>query len=183
MSRIPILLLFVVLWLAVFAQTQFPVLREWLGTPLSAIPALLVYVALTHGLALTAALGLVAALWLDSLSASRFGASILPMVLFGFAVQTRGHMILRDQRFAQFWLGVMGGVLVPLGTAGLLQLGQRQPSWTVGTWWQLGLLGLLNGLLCPQVFRFFDHLNQAFNYQPLEPQTFRIDRQIVRGRH
>lgn len=183
MSRLPVLLLFGVLWLSVFAQTQFPVLHRWLGAPLSVVPALLVYAALTHSLWLTALFSVVAALWLDGISASTFGVSVLPMFLYSFMVQTRGHLILREQRFAQFWLGLAGGVFVPLATAGMLQMGRREPAFTAGTWWQLLILGLLNALLCPWIFRFFDQLNRTFNYQSLEPQSFRIDRQMVRGRH
>jgi len=186
MNRLPILLMFGVLWLAVFAQTQFGVLHHWLAVPLSIIPALLVYAALTHGLVLTTAFSVVAGLWLDAISSSRLGVSILPMFLFAFFVQTRSHLILRDQRFAQFWLGAAGGVLIPLVTAGLLQLGQRQPAFTSGTWWQLLVLGSFNGSLCPFFFQFFDKLNRAFNYQPLETaenRSYRPDRQMVRGRN
>lgn len=183
MNRLPIILMFGVLWLAVFAQTQFGLLHRWLAVPLSVIPALLVYAALTHGLVLTAAFSVVAGLWLDAVSASRFGVSVLPMFLFAFVVQTRSHLILREQRFAQFWLGAAGGAFIPLFTAGLLQLGQRQPAFTRGTWWQLLVLALFNGIVCPLVFRFFDKLNRAFNYQPLETQSYRTDRQMVRGRN
>ena len=183
MNRLPVVLLFVVLWLAVFAQTQFPVLHDWLGTPVSLIPGLLVYAALTHELWLAVLFSVVAALWLDSISASRLGVSILPMFSYTFFIQTRGHLILREQRFAQFWLGLAGGMIVPLATAGILQLGNRQPAFTPSTWWQLLVQGLVNALLCPLLFQFFDELNQAFNYQPVVPQSFRPDRQIVRGRH
>jgi cell shape-determining protein MreD len=158
-------------------------LHRWLGTPFNVVPALLVYAALTHGLWLTTVFSAVAALWIDSISASTFGVSLMPMFLYSFMVQTRGHLILREQRYAQFWLGLAGGVLVPLATAGMLQLGRREPAFTLGTLWQLLVLGLLNAILCPGVFHFFDQLNQAFNYQSLEPQAFRIDRQMVRGRH
>ena len=183
MNHLPVVLLGVVLWLAVFAPTQFPVLHSWIGVPLNGVPALLVYTALTHSSVLTTAVSVVAALWLDSLSASRFGVSVLPMFLFAFFIQIRSHLILREQRFAQFWLGCAGGVFVPFATAGLLQLGQRQPAFTQGTVWQLFVLGLTNGLLCPLTFRLFDQLNRAFNYQPVEPSSFRSDRQIVRGRN
>lgn len=182
MNRIPVFLMFLVLWLAVFAQTQFAVLHRWIGVPLGVLPALVVYVALTHGLVLSTTFGVVAGLWLDSLSASRFGVSVLPLFAFGFVVQTRSHLLLREQRFAQFWLGLAGGVLVPLSTVGLLQLGQREPAFTQGTWWQLLVLGGLNGAVCPLVFLLFDRLDRTFNYAAMEPQSFRADRQIVRGR-
>ncbi len=183
MNRLPVVILFLVLWIAVFAQTQFPMFHRWFATPLSLLPCLLVYAALTHGLVLTTVYSTVAALWLDSLSSSRFGVSVLPMFFYAFVVQTRSHLLLRDQRFAQCWLGAAGGGLIPLGTAGILALGQREPSITHGTAGQLLILALFNALVCPLVFGLFDQLNHAFNYQPLESQSYRPDRQIVRGRY
>ena len=183
MNRLPVVILFVVAWLAVFAQTQFAALHDWLGVPLSALPALLVYAALTHELILVMGFAVTGAIWVDALSASRFGVSLLPMGLFAYLVQTRSHLILREQRFAQFWLGFGGGVAVPVATVGLLQLGQRQPAVTTGSLWQLLVLGLFNGFLTPLAFRLFDHLNGTFNYQVVSTQSFRTDRQIVRGRH
>ena len=183
MNRLPVILMFVVLWLAIFAQTQFAVLHRAVGLPLSVLPALMVYAALTHGLALAAFFSVVAGLWLDSVSASRFGVSVFPMFIFVFVVQTRSHLLLREQRFAQFWLGATGGFGVPLLTAGILQLGQREPAFTQGTWWQLSVLGLVNGLVCPLVFGLFDQLSRTFDYQVVEPPSFRLDRQIVRGRN
>lgn len=183
MNRLPVALLFLVTWLAVFAQTQFPMVHDWLGVPPSVVPALLVYAALTHELVVALGFAVTAAVWLDALSASRFGVSLLPMAGFVYLVQTRSHLILREQRFAQFWLGAVGGVAIPLVTVGLLQLGRRQPAVTGGTVWQLLVLGLGNGFLAPLTFRLFDRLNRTFNYQVSAPQSFRSDREIVRGRH
>ena len=50
MNRVPITLLLLTTWLAVFGQTQFPTLFGDLGMPLDIRPALIVYAALTHGL-------------------------------------------------------------------------------------------------------------------------------------
>ncbi len=183
MNRLQIILMFVVLWLAVFLQTQFGVLHRLIGVPVCVLPALMVYAALTHGLAMTTLFSVVAGLWLDSVSASRFGVSVLPLFAFAFVVQTRSHLLLREQRFAQFWLGAAGGFFVPLVTAGILQLGQREPAFTQGTWWQLLVLALMNGIVCPLAFGLFDQLNQTFNYQAIETHSFRLDRQIVRGRN
>ena len=183
MNQLPVLLLLAVLWLVTFAPTQFAVLHDWIGVPLNLSPALLVYTALTHGPVLTTVVSVMAGLWLDALSASRFGVSLLPMFLFAFVVQSRSHLILRDQRFAQFWLGVAGGILIPIATAGVLLLGRREPALTQGTVAQLILLGVANGLATPLTFQLFDRMNRAFNYQSLEPGSFRADRQIVRSRH
>jgi hypothetical protein len=74
-------------------------------------------------------------------------------------------------------------VAVPLLTALLLNLGSRPPYLGPATAWQLLVLGLFNGLMCPACFRLFDRLRRAFEYQPLGPGSFRPDREIKRGRH
>jgi rod shape-determining protein MreD len=182
MNWITPLLLLVVTWLAVFASTQFAPLAGWLGTPLSLVPAVIVYAALTNHLLLTTALAVFAGLGLDSLSANRLGVSVLPFFLAGFLIHTRRHVILRNQSYAQFWLGLGTAVLVPLATLMIMSFGQREPihGWT--TVWQLLVSGLLNGALCPACFALFDTLRLTFDYQPVAESSFRPDRQIKRGR-
>lgn len=182
MNWITPLLLFVVTWLAVFASTQFAPLAGWLGTPLSFVPAVIVYAALTNHLLLTTTLAVAAGLGLDSLSANRLGVSVLPMFLAGFLIHTRRHVILRDQTYAQFWLGLGTAVLVPLATWVIMSAGQREPIHGWLTVWQLAVSGLLNGALCPACFVLFDALRRTFDYQPVAESSFRPDRQIKRGR-
>lgn len=183
MNWITPVLLFVATWLAVFSATQFGPVAGWLGVPVSPLPAVLVYVALTNGLPLTAGLTVFAGLALDALSANRLGVSVLPMFLAGFLIHTRRHVILRGQAYAQFWLGLGTAVLVPLGTLALMSFGQREPLQGWATVRQLAVSGLLNGLLCPACFALFDALRLIFDYQPVAESSFRSDRQIKRGRH
>ena len=44
------------------------------------------------------------------------------------------------------------------------------------------LLGLINGVACPFLFRMFDFLHRVFDYRPLTTSSFRPDRETVRGR-
>ena len=176
-------LLFLVAWLAVFAQTQFDPMRAWLGAPPGLAPALVVYAAFTHRLPIVSLFCVTVGLWLDALSGSRLGVSILPLFLVGFTLHARQHLLLRDQRYAQAWLGAAAGVVVPLTTLVLLQFGTRQPEFGWATVWQLLFAGLFNGLLCPACFLFFDRLRTAYEYQTAGPGSFRQDRELKRGRH
>lgn len=182
MSWVPLISLFVAAWLATYAQTQFPMFRLTIGIPFSILPALAAYAAMNHSIVFTTVFTVLTALGLDSLSPNRFGVSVLPFFLFGFMANIRRHVLLKDQRHTQFWLGFSGGVLLPLSTLALLFLGQREPISSPATLQQLVLLGLLNGIACPISFWFFDHIHQAFDYQPLAVPSFRPDRQIKRGR-
>lgn len=176
------LLLFLVTWLTVFAGTQFAPVAGWLGLPLNLVPALLVYAALTNHLAVVVTLSGFAALGLDALSANRLGVSLLPMFTAAFVVHVRRHVILREQTYAQFWLGLGTSAFVSLATLAMLSLAERQP---ISGWfllWQLPATALVNGLLCPACFRLFDALRRTFEYQPVTESSFRPDRQIKRGR-
>jgi cell shape-determining protein MreD len=182
MSWLPNVSLFFFAWLAVFAQTQFRPVTNLFGTPLAVLPALLVYAALTNRLPTVAALAMLGGLGLDSLSANPLGVSILPLFVVGFGLHLRQHLILRDQRYAQFWLGFAAGILVPLLTLLLLRLDSRPPIVGPLLLWQLLVTGLLNGVVCPGVFRLFDALHGAFDYKPVIEGSFRPDREIKRGR-
>jgi cell shape-determining protein MreD len=182
MSRIPLLLLFLVAWLAVFAQTQFPVVVDWIGSPVSILPALTIYAALSHSIGMVACFCIVSALSLDSLSANHLGVSLLPLFLCAFATHARQHLILRDQAYARFWLGLGSGLAVPLLTRILLNLGARQPLGdAIGFEWILS--GVVNAIACPLCFATFDRLRDLFEYKPIVESSYRADRQIKRGRH
>ncbi len=183
MSWVPTIALFFVAWLEVFAQTQFSPVARVLGMVPGLIPALLVYAALTTHLAVVGGLAVFAALSLDSLSASRLGVSLAPMFTVVFVIHTRQHLILRDQLYAQFWLGLGAGLFVPLATLALLSLGQVPPIAGAATIWHLLLSALTSGLMCPAFFRIFDALRSTFDYQPVTESSFRPDRQIKRGRN
>lgn len=183
MNRLSLFFLFLVTWLAVFAQVQFVVLRDWLGVPPSIIPAIVAYAALTHGITVSTLLPVIAGLWIDSLSASRLGVSIAPLFTLGFLLQLRRHLILRDQRYAQFWIGFGAGFGVNLFVLLLLSAGRREPVSGWITLWQLPLLGLINGLACPGLFLLFDALHDTFDYRPVTQSSFRADRETKRGRH
>ncbi|HTH47829.1 MAG TPA: hypothetical protein VMB21_09985 [Candidatus Limnocylindria bacterium] len=182
MSWVPTISLFFVAWLAVFAQTQFAPVARALGTVPGLVPALLVYAALTSHLAVVTGLAVFAALALDSLSASRLGVSLPSMFAVVFLIHARQQLILRDQLYAQFWLGLGAGLFVPLATLAVLSLGQVLPISGGATLWHLLLSALANGLMCPAFFRLFDALRHTFDYQPIAESSFRPDRQIKRGR-
>ncbi len=176
-------LLFGVTWIALFAQTQFDVFRALFGFPLSILPALVVYTALTLDLWITSIFCCVSGLLFDSLSEARLGVSVAPLFAVGFALHFRRHLILREQTFARFWLGFGAGFVIPLATLGVTLLGNRQPSVGWPAIWQALFIGLFNGLACPICFRVFDWLKDYFDYQPIPMSSFRADREIKRGRN
>ena len=178
MNRVPITLLFLATWLAVFGQTQFPTL----GIPLDIRPALIVYAALTHGMPTLLGIVAVSSLGTDALSANPIGVSLIPCFLLGFVLNLQRHLLLREQRFAQVWLGLSGGIAMPLLTWGLLQMESQPQPMGFNLLSRIVLLGILNAAACPALFVVFDGLRDVFEYKPIAEMGFRSDREIKRGR-
>lgn len=182
MTRVPTLALFLFAGGMVFAQTQFPWIANVLGTPICLLPALVVYTILTHGMGTLALFAFWMGLGLDALSSNPMGTSILPLFLVGFLLHLRRHLILRDQAYAQFWLGFAASIALHALTWTVLHLNGRNPITGPWTLWQVLISAILNGTICPLLFVFFDALRNTFDYQPLTEGSFRPDREIKRGR-
>jgi cell shape-determining protein MreD len=176
------ILLLAAAFLAVFAQAALPGLRAWVGTQVDLLPPLMVYAALRTNLLTVALLATFGGFGFDALSANPPGVTPLPLLLVGLALHTRRELILRDEAFAQFALGAMASLLVPLlGLLILLSLG-CQPLVGWGSLWQLLVLSLSGALLTPLTFGFFRACHRALSYRPASQTSFRADRDIRRGR-
>ena len=181
MNRIPLLLIFLTAWLAVFGQTQFATVFARTGSPISILPALTIYVALSHSVGWVALFCGFTGLCLDSLSANRLGVSLLPLFACAFATHARQHLILREQAYARFWLGLGAGMAVPLLTRALLTFGPRPPLGDA-LGWDLVLSGAVNAIACPLCFAAFDRVRDLFEYKPIAESSFRPDRELKRSR-
>lgn len=183
MNRIPVIALFLAVWAATFLSTQLAAFRSITTVPLQLVPALVVYAALTHSLAVTTSLAFTGALLTDAVSAGPLGTGILPLLGVATAIHLRRHLILRDQPYAQFWIGTLAGFLVPALTLPMAQHTGPAPAIDLVIAAKLALLGLINGAACPAIFKLFDRIREAFEYPALPPTSFRSDRVILRGKH
>jgi cell shape-determining protein MreD len=176
------LLILVAALLAVFAQAAFDGLRDWLGAQVDLLPALMVYAALQTNLTTIVLVAMAGGLCFDALSANPLGATMLPLFAVGLVLHSRRGLILRDQAFAQFVLGVIASGTVPgLTVLILLSLGAT-PLVGWGSGWQLLVVGLGGGLLTPVVFQFFHLCLRTLSYRSATQTSFRPDRDIRRGR-
>lgn len=169
-------------WLAVFAQAWLDGIRNFLGASIDLIPGLMVYAGLSHGLNTVIALSLLAGLLADSLSANPLGISILPLLLVGVMVYHYKDLLLREQTYAQFVLGVIGSAFAPILTVVLLTGMGQKPLLGWGSLWQLLAMALGGGCFTPLWFVIFRRLDHAFKYQTVSEPSFRADREIERGR-
>jgi cell shape-determining protein MreD len=181
MKALNSILILLTAFVAVFLEAALG-LRNWLGAQIDLLPALMIYASLTSGLGTVSSLAVLGGLWFDSLSANPLGISVLPLFVVGFAIHFKRDLILRQQVFAQFVLGLAASAVVPPFTLLLLISVGQSPLLGWGTLWQWLVMGLGGGLLTPVCFRFFGAVNHALFYRPMLQPAFRNDREIRRGR-
>lgn len=167
-------------FVGVFLQSAF---GRVLGVQLDLLPALMVYAALTAGIPTVAALALCGGLWFDSLSANPLGISVLPLVGIGYVISLRNELILRDQKFAQFVIGLVASFAAPTLSLLMMLTAGKNALIGWGTLWQLAFMTLVGGILTPLLFKFFGAVTRLFNYDEIVTPTFRSDREIRRGRN
>ena len=167
---------------SVYLEAAVGGVRHLLGTQIDLLPALMVYASLSSGLPTITLLSVLGGLWYDSLSANPLGISILPLFFVGFLIYPRRGLILREQYFARFILGLGASAVVPALTLLLLLSTRETPLIGWGSIWQWLVMSLGGGFLTPVCFWSFDGLNRALSYRPTVETSYRPDREIRRGR-
>ena len=182
MNPINHILLLLTAYLAVYVQSSFDLFRNVLGTQFDLLPPLMVYASLTHGILFVGGFSLCCGLMYDSLSANPLGVSVLPLFMVGFLIYFFRNLLLREKPYAQFVLGTVASVAVPVLTLLSLLTLNHTPLFGAGTLWQLLVLAAFGGAVTPLLFRLLDKVARTFNYAPLPESSFRPDREIKRGR-
>ena len=170
-------------YLAIFLEASLDAPRNWIGTQIDLVPSLMVYCGLSTGLGTLTLTAVLAGLWFDALSANPLGVSVVPQFLVGFTMFQTRDLVLREQPYTRFVLGMVGSAAAPLFTLLLLWGGGFKPLIGWGSLWQWAVLAVSGGILTPACFWFFDRLNAALSYSRPSESTFRPDREIKRGRN
>jgi cell shape-determining protein MreD len=176
------ILILVAAFLAVFWEAAFGGFRRVLGAQIDLLPALMVYAGLCGNFVSVCLLALCGGLWFDSLSWNPLGISVLPLFVVGLALHSNRGLILRDQTYAQFVLGLAASAAAPVLTLGLLLTAGQAPLLGWGTLWQLVVMSVGGALATPVCFALFDGLHRALVHRRLSESSFRPDREIRRGR-
>lgn len=183
MNRLNSIIILFAAFLAVFLEAVCRWPRELLHAQIDLLPAIVVYASLTSDLVTVSLVAVLGGLWLDALSYNPLGVSVLPLFLAGFLIYPRRGLILREQFYARFILGLAASALVPVLTLLLLLSMRRAPSFGWGTIWHLLVMSVGGGLLTPVCFFVLGGLNRLLNYRPTTESSFRPDREIRRGRN
>jgi rod shape-determining protein MreD len=183
MFVLPNILILLAALLAVFLQGTCNGGRGLLGAQVDLLPALMVYTALTSGPTMMITLAVCGGLLFDTLSVNPLGVSVLPLLFIGFLLQLRRDLLLREQVYAQFVLGLIASALAPVITMLTLLTLEQSPLLGWGSLWQWIVMSGGGGVATPACFFLFDRLNHALGYQPVVETSFRADREIRRGRN
>ncbi len=182
LTALDTILVFLAAFLAVGFEAAFPGLRRLLGAQVDLLPPLMVYAGLRGGLVTVALLASLSGLWFDSLSANPLGVSILPLFAVGLAIHLQRELILRDQPFAQFVLGLGASAATPaLTLLALLSTGQT-PLLGWGSLWQWLVMALGGAVATPIFFELFGLCHRALGHPRTVETSFRSDREIQRGK-
>lgn len=182
MNLFQTILILLIAFLGVFAEGVLTFPRSILGAQVDVLPVLMVYAALNARLLAVALLAIFGGIWADTFSANPFGISILPLFAVGFPIFTQRDLVLRDLPFAQIMLGAIAGAAVPALTLLMLFSGGHKPVFGWGTLWQFAVMSLGSAFLAPFIFKLLDWAQGAFGYQSRVENSFRLDREIRRGR-
>jgi rod shape-determining protein MreD len=177
------ILLLVAVVLAVFWEAAFNGIRHLFGAQVDLLPPLIVYASLSTGLTVLSLAALLGGLLFDALSANPLGVSVLPLYLVGLMIYSQRDLILRDQVFAQFILGLAASALVPVLTVLLLLTLRHTPLLGWGSLWQWLVMSLGGAIATPVIFQLFGLFDRALNYRRSTEPSFRQDREIRRGRN
>src|SRR5208283_1757969 len=107
-----------------------------LGAQVDLLPALIVYAGLSADLVTVALLAFLGGLGFDALSANPLGVSVLPLFAIGLAIYANRELILRDQTFAQWSLGLAASAAAPPLTLVILLTTGHKPLLGWGSLWQ-----------------------------------------------
>jgi len=182
MNWLTTILLLAMAFVAVFWEAAFAGLRQLIGAQIDLLPPLMVYAGLCTGLTTVCLVSLLGGLWFDSLSANPLGISILPLFAVGLAIYVIRELILRDQLFAQFVIGLIASAATPVLTLILLVTTGHAPLLGLGTIWQIGVMTAGGALATPVFFVLFDWLHRSLAHARITETSFRPDREIRRGR-
>jgi hypothetical protein len=182
MSWVNTIALLLLAFLAVFLESHVRFLRNLFGAQIDLLPALVAYTALTMSLPVVALVSTLGGLWFDSLSANPLGISVPSLLVTGVVIHYYRSLILREEFYPRFLIGLAASAAVPLMTLLLLLGSGAEPlagGWSI---WQWAVMALGGAAFTPLCFQLFEWYNRAFNYRPEPESSFRLDREIDRGR-
>lgn len=170
-------------FVAVFIEVTWSGFRNLIGAQPDLLPGLVVYATLTSGLSLGTLTAVLGGLWYDAFSNNPLGFSIVPLFLTALIIERYRGLILQDQNYAQFMIGLAASAACPIVVLLLLLNNtSRLPLVGWASVWQWIVMSLVGGFFTPLWFEVFGWLQRKLSYETLPDPTALSNREIKRGR-
>jgi rod shape-determining protein MreD len=152
------------------------------GAQFDFLPGLVVVAAMMHGLSAVLVVSITGGLLFDSLSANPLGVTTLVLAMIGTFVYLNRELLLRDQTYPQFIVGIGASAAAPILSYVVVSALGTHPliEWT--SLWVWFVMTVTGGLTTPVWFAVFRKVDRALHYQTVPESSFRPDREIHRGR-
>jgi rod shape-determining protein MreD len=170
-------------YVIVFAQARVEAFRNLTGTQLDLLPGMMVYAAMAFHPGIIVGCALVLGALFDSLSANVLGTTTLSLALLGIAAMRYRELLLSDQFITHWVLGLLASAAAPLISIMVLHLAGAEPLIGMGSLWHWAVVTAGGGFFTPVWFKLFNRLDDALRFKELSESTFRLDREIARGKH
>lgn len=164
MTRDQIIAIFLAVYVVVFVDVGWSGPRHWLGTPVSLLPALLVYAAVQYpvwGVVFVAVFG---GLVRDSYSADPLGVSVAALFALGFLLNRYREFVMHQLPFARMLLGFIAGAAFPTIGYLLTCLVTSPQAPPLDVLYTITISAIASAIFTPLTFRAFARLHRTFTF-------------------
>ncbi|MGB0581985.1 MAG: rod shape-determining protein MreD [Limisphaerales bacterium] len=164
MNRDQIIAIVLATYLAVFLDVGWNAPRNWLGTPVSFLPALLVYAAVQYPVWGVVIVSVFGGLVRDSYSGDPLGVSVAVLFALGFVLNRYREYVMHQLPFARMLLGFIAGAAFPLFGFLLTNLVVSPHHPSLSVLYTITIAALASAILTPLTFRLFARLHRTFTF-------------------
>lgn len=164
MTRDQIIAIFLAVYVAVFIDVGWNGPRDWLGTPVSLLPALLVYAAVQYPVWGVVIVSVFGGLVRDSYSGDPLGVSLAALFALGFTLNRYREFVMHQLPFARMLLGFIAGAAFPLIGYLLTNLVASPQAPKLSVFHTIAISAIVSASLTPLTFRLFARLHRTFTF-------------------
>jgi rod shape-determining protein MreD len=171
MNREQTIAMFTATYLAVYVSIAFDLPRDWLGTPVSLLPALAVYAAIQHSVWGITAVAVFGGLLQDSFSGDPLGISVAALFSLGYALNRKRDFVMHQLPFARMLLGFLMGGAVTVISFTLASMTTNPAVTGAMVMKTVFVSSVASAILTPLTFRIFNRLHRTFTFRTVRESS------------
>ncbi len=167
----------VALEITIFAQ-----IRGITGFDVDLLPAVVACIGLISPIETMLIVSCIVGIMYDAVSLNPLGVTSFSLIIPGIMIYTVRHLFMPKQWQLQFLCGLFVGIMQPLISFIILLSMRRAPFFSVDVIMVITVSGLICGFVTPAIYKTVSWLDKTFNYKKVNKNSFRQDREIIRGK-